>query len=148
MVKFISSSALVVIFPRPNRSNFAAHLPPSGLPVHMHVSPQGHCGYLDFAHALSSSAGVHFLTTGRFCWNYPQIRTVRSSNGFTFVDVTKGSVLPCAQWKSHHRQSALQRTSHCSGLIFSDIVGEFWVGGKVQWQLLAAVGCLSPQQQG
>ena len=24
----------------------------------------------------------------------------------------------CAQWKSHHRQSALQRTSHCSGLIF------------------------------
>ena len=24
----------------------------------------------------------------------------------------------CAQWKSHHRQSALQHTSHCSSLIF------------------------------
>ena len=91
MVKYISSSALVGIFPRPNRSNFAAHLPPSGLPVHMHVSPQGHCGYLDFAHSLSLSAGVHFLTTGRFCWNYPQMRTVRSPNGFTFAVVTKGS---------------------------------------------------------
>ena len=62
--------------------------------VHMHVSPQGHCGYLDFAHALSSSAGVHFLTTGRFCWNYPQMRTVRPPNGFTLADVTKGSALP------------------------------------------------------
>ena len=94
MVKCISSSAFVGIFPSPNRSNFAAHLPHSGLPVHMHVSPQGHCGYLDFAHSLSLSAGVHFLTTGRFCWNYPQMRTVRPPNCFTLADIMKGSAPP------------------------------------------------------
>ena len=60
----------------------------------MHVSPQGHCGYLDFAHALRWSAEVDFLTTVRFSWNYPQMRTVRPPNIFTFADVTKESTLP------------------------------------------------------
>ena len=96
--------------------NLAAHLPPLGVAsnVHMHVSLQGHCDYLDFAHTLSSSAGVHFLTTSRFCWWGQSGRETVSHLRMSRRDLPS----LCAQWKSHHRQSALQRTSHCSGLIF------------------------------
>ena len=96
--------------------NLAAHLPPLGVAsnVHMHVSLQGHCDYLDFAHTLSSSAGVHILTTSRFCWWGQSGRETVSHLRMSRRDLPS----LCAQWKSHHRQSALQRTSHRSGSIF------------------------------
>ena len=64
------------------------------------------------------------------------MRTVRPPNGFTFADVMKGSALPlCTMEISAQTISFAAHITLLRPDFFSDIEGEFWVGGQVQWQL-------------
>ena len=99
VVRSISSSALVGMFPRPNCSNLAAHLPPSGLPVMCTlVSPQSHRGH------LMPEVGWFYACLEFVCWsanfdNRQDLLEVSADEDsqatkqfFTVANVTKGSV--------------------------------------------------------
>ena len=67
---------------------------------------------------LTGSAGVihRWGLSGRQTVSH--LRMSQKDLEFAILRICEFANPLCAQWKSHHRQSALQRTSHCSGLIF------------------------------